>query len=49
MKYNLQYHPQVIKVLSVYRQSCPGMAGIIDDIDEMSNVSRVTSNDGVPQ
>ena len=41
MKYKLQYHPQVIKVLSVYRQSCPGMAGIIDDIDEMSNESGV--------
>ena len=40
MKYKLQYHPQVIKVLSVYRQSCPGMAGI-DDIDEMSNESGV--------
>ena len=40
MKYKLQYHPQVIKVLSVFRQSCPGMAGI-DDIYEMSNESGV--------
>ena len=40
MKYKLHYHPQVIKVLSVYRQSCPGMAGI-DDIYEMSNESGV--------